>query len=140
MSVLGGLAYARNGRRAPKLLLHFVRGAFRTENVLRFLQHLVRHVRGRVVLVWDNLSAHKSGPVKQWLTAHPRVGVVHLPPYAPELNAVEALWAGLQGTQLANACDGDLHPLRARVLIAKRNLRRRPRLFRSFLAKAGLSL
>lgn len=140
MSALGGLAYSMSPRRAPRLLLHFARGAFRTAEVLRFLQHLARHVRGRVVLVWDNLSAHKSAAVKQWLETRPRIQVVYLPPYAPELNPVEALWAWLKGTQLANVCAEDLHPIRARLLVAKRNLRRRPRLLRRFLAKAHLSI
>ena len=91
LSMLGGLAYATNGARAPRLLLHFARGAFRAGHFLRFLQHLARHVHGRIVLVWDNLSAHKSKVVKQWLMTCPRIRVTHLPPYAPELNPVEAL-------------------------------------------------
>jgi putative transposase len=108
--------------------------------VLRFVQHLARHVRGHVVLVLDNLAAHKSALLKQWLAAHPRIRVAYLPPYAPELNPVEGLWAWLKGTQLANVCEVDLHPIRARLLVAKRNLRRRPGLLRRFLAKAGLFL
>ncbi len=104
------------------------------------MKHLARHVRGRVVLVLDNLGAHKSRLLKAWLAEHRRIRVMYLPPYAPELNPVEGLWAWLKGTKLANVCDDDLHPLIARLRIAKRNLRRRPRLLHSFLAKAGLSL
>jgi putative transposase len=138
-SALGALAYSMTTKK-PRLLLHFTRRPFRKEDVLRFVKHLARHVRGRIVLVWDNLGAHKCGLLKEWLAKHPRVRIVYLPPYAPELNPVEALWAWLKGTQLANVCDDDLHPILARVRIAKRNLRRRPRLLRSFLAKAGLAL
>lgn len=139
VSALGALAYSA-GRHAPRLLIHFTRRAFRAEDVLRFVIHLARHLRGRIVLVWDNLAAHKSRLVKRWLEKHPRLRIEYLPPYAPELNPVEGLWAWLKGTQLANVCEDDLHPILARVRTAKRNLRRRPRLLRSFLAKAGLSL
>jgi len=137
-SALGAIAYSK--ARAPRLRLHFTRRPFRKEDVLRFVKHLARHVRGRVVLVLDNLGAHKSRLLKAWLAEHRRIRVMYLPPYAPELNPVEGLWAWLKGTKLANVCDDDLHPLIARLRIAKRNLRRRPRLLHSFLAKAGLSL
>lgn len=139
-SALGALAYSMDPKRKPRLLLHFTRRPFRKEDVLRFVQHLARHVRGRVVLVLDNLAAHKSGLLKEWLASHPRIQIEYLPAYAPELNPVEALWAWLKGTQLANVCEEDLHPIRARLLVAKRNLRRRPGLLRRFLAKAGLLL
>lgn len=137
-SALGAIAYSK--ARPPRLLLHFTRRPFRKEDVLRFVKHLARHVRGRVVLVLDNLSAHKSGLLKEWLARHPRVQIEYLPPYAPELNPVEGLWAWYKATQLANVCDDDLHPLIARMRVAKRNLRRRPRLLNGFLRKAGLAL
>jgi transposase len=56
-----------------------------------------------VVLIWDGLSSHWSHKMRayldsqrDWLTAE------RLPAYAPELNAVEYLWANLEGVELAN--------------------------------------
>ena len=60
-------------------------------------------------VVWDNLPAHKSGAnmpgirsQRSWLVAE------HLPPYAPELNSVETLWANLKRQELANPASDDL--------------------------------
>jgi putative transposase len=50
-------------------------------------------VRGPVVLVWDRGLAHKHRVVTAWLVAHRRWHLAWLPPYAPELNPVELLWA-----------------------------------------------
>jgi hypothetical protein len=54
MSAMGALAYSLDGRRSRVLLL-FQPGAVRAEAILRFLRHLRRHVRGRVVLLWDSV-------------------------------------------------------------------------------------
>lgn len=43
-------------------------------------------------LVTDNLSSHTSGPIQQWLTAHPRVHPVPIPAGACWLNLQEGWW------------------------------------------------
>ena len=44
-------------------------------------------------MIVDNLSAHKSAPVKDFLTAHPKVHLHFTPTYSSWLNQVE-LWFG----------------------------------------------
>lgn len=49
--------------------------------------------KGKVLIVWDNASWHKSKEIKQWLGNNP--GVVELmnfPPYSPDLNPQEHVW------------------------------------------------
>lgn len=140
MSAIGALAYRRDGRHARPLLL-FQPGPVRTRGVLRFLAHLRRHVRGRVVLLWDSVQPHRAQDVKQWIERnHSWISVERLPPYAPDLNPVEGMWSWLKGTALANVCEDTLGPVVRRARRGAAHLRRRPNLLHGFLAKAGLSL
>lgn len=53
--------------------------------------------RKQILLVWDNVSYHKSRLIKDWLANNP--GVVELynfPPYHPELNRQENVWRALK--------------------------------------------
>lgn len=84
--------------------------------VLAFLQSLRRHVRGPMVVVWDNLGAHRGGQVRAWLARHRRtVRVERLPAYAPELNPHEYAWGHDKGGALANACPEHVDQLAASI-------------------------
>ena len=140
MSAVGALAYRRDGRKA-RVLLMLQRGSIRTPGVLRFLRHLRRHLRGRVVLIWDGLQAHRAKAVREWVAQNKdwlRVEV--LPAYAPELNPVEGFWAWLKGTCLANVCTEALDDLTGRVRNGTKRIRHKQTLLHAFLAKADLFL
>ena len=139
MSALGALAYSATQPKA-RVFVSFVRHSFRTDDVLRFVKHLSRHIRGRVTLVWDNLAAHKSRKLKDWIERHPRFRLAYLPAYAPELNPVEGLWSWLKTNHLANVCADTLDPVVALAREGTKSARRRQPLLWSFLDKAGLSL
>ncbi len=51
------------------------------------------------VLVLDGAGWHQSGGE---LRVPGNISLLHLPPYAPELNPVENLWAFLRSNKLAN--------------------------------------
>jgi transposase len=72
------------------------------EGAAAFLRGLLRHLRGRVIVVWDNGSNHKGEPIRALLRRFPRLSLERLPPYAPELNPVEAVWAHLKYGRMAN--------------------------------------
>lgn len=55
---------------------------------------VINQPRGKEIhVIADNLSAHKSGPVKDFLAAHPKVQLHFTPTYSSWLNQVE-LWLG----------------------------------------------
>lgn len=138
MSAIGATVY---GPRRSSVLLLFQPGTVRGPGVLRFLKHLRRHTKGRVLLLWDGLQAHRAAIVKEWLRANSDwLSVEQLPAYAPELNPVEGLWAWLKGSCLANVCTDDLNPLVQRVRSGSRRLRRRQDIVQGFLGQAGLFL
>lgn len=65
-------------------------GAIRAQQVVDFLGHLLRHLPGKLMVVWDGLPAHRSKLVKGFLSEQKgRIWVERLPAYAPELNPVE---------------------------------------------------
>jgi putative transposase len=89
---------------------------FRSLDVADFIRDLLRHLRGRVIVVCDNGTMHKGEPIRQLLADHPRLSIEHLPPYAPDLNPVEQLWNHLKYGALANFVPHDLDELDDRVL------------------------
>jgi transposase len=79
--------------------------------VAAFLRHLLRHLRGPVIVIWDGGTMHKGEPIRQVLVDHPRLRVERLPAYAPELNPVEYLWNHTKYGQLANYAAADVAAL-----------------------------
>jgi putative transposase len=77
-------------------------GHFGPDQVVAFLRHLLRHLRGKVVVIWDGGSNHKGPVVRKFLARNRRLHLVRLPPYSPALNPVEAVWGWLKWGRLAN--------------------------------------
>lgn len=138
-SAIGALGY-RVDRPRARVFLKLHDKEIRSEQVLRFLQHLRRHIRGKVLVLWDGLAAHRSILVRDWVERQSWLQVERLPAYAPELNPVEGLWSWSKGKSLANVCSTTLDPVLDRVRGGIRKIRRRQNTLRGFLHKAGLSL
>ena len=94
---------------------------------MRFLKHVLAHIPGKILLVWDGLPAHRSRPVKDFLAtpSAKRLTLLQLPPYAPELNPQEGIWSYLKYVELANLCCHDLDDLRAELRRAIQRVRYR---------------
>jgi transposase len=77
---------------------------FKGADIVRFLKHLLRHIPGKLLIVWDGLPAHRSQPIKEFLRqgAARRIHLEQLPGYAPELNPDEAVWNYLKNVELKN--------------------------------------
>jgi transposase len=89
---------------------------FNAERVVGFLRGLLRHLRGKVVVVWDGGSNHKGPAVRAFLRRNKRLRLERLPAYAPELNPVEAVWSWLKYGELANFVPADVEDLDGWVL------------------------
>jgi transposase len=126
-----------NGR----LYLALHTDVIRSAQVIGFLRHLRRHIRGPIVLLWDGLHAHRGRETTTYLESCGRaLRALRLPAYAPELNPVEGLWAWLKGAQVPNLCADGLSVVRDHVVRGRRRAARRPHLLFGFLRKTGLSL
>jgi transposase len=63
-------------------------GAIRGPQVIDFLSHLLRHLPGTLLIVWDGLrSSHRSRLVWEFVRQQRgRLWLEFIPAYAPELN------------------------------------------------------
>jgi transposase len=96
-------------------------------DLVRFLKHILHHIPGQILLVWDGLPAHRSQSVKDFLATPEakRLTLLQLPPYAPELNPQEGIWRYLKYVELANLCCHDLDELRRELRRAIQRVRYR---------------
>ncbi len=77
-----------------------------------FLRRVLSRVEGRILLIWDRASWHRSKTVRKLVDACERLQVLHLPKRAPEDNPMEDLWRRLKNTVAANL-ERSLEALRA---------------------------
>jgi len=73
----------------------------RGEDAATFLRHLLRQIRGHLVVVLDNGGIHHGAPVQALLSRTSRLHLVPFPSYALELNPDEGVWNHLKA-RLAN--------------------------------------
>ena len=94
-------------------LFRFYDGAIRSVQIVAFLKALRRHLKRKLLIVWDGLQAHRSRMVRDYVdSTNGAVQLAFLPAYAPECNPVEYLWAWLKRHALANFCPTDLNELK----------------------------
>ena len=61
-------------------------GTIRSPQVIEFLAHRLRHIPGKLLLVWDGLTGHRSRVTWEFIRQQRgRLWVEFLPGYAPEL-------------------------------------------------------
>lgn len=66
-------------------------------NSKTFKKHLKKVLRvyqqaSKILMVLDNVAYHHAKRIKAWLQKHPKLELFFLPPYSPDLNAVERAW------------------------------------------------
>ena len=104
-----------------------------------FLLHLLRHLSGPLLIVWDRLPAHRSRLVWDFIRdLKGLITIEYLPAYAPELNPVEYLWGHWKHHHLPNVCPKDLWQLSEAARRTLRCLRRRPQLITACWKQASL--
>jgi transposase len=68
-----------------------------------FLRQLLRHLRGPILLLWDQVKIHQGPAVRALRQAQRRLQIVDFPAYTPDLNVVEQVWSYLKWGKLSNA-------------------------------------
>jgi transposase len=123
-----------------KLYFHGQDQAINADDVVAFLEHLLREVSGRLVVIWDGAPMHRSPVIRDFLAhgAAQRLHLERLPAYAPELNPGEGLWQQLKGVERRHVCCVNIPHLRHELRDAVKRVRRRPRLIHSFFRGAKL--
>jgi len=124
-----------------RFYFRFFHGAINSERIIEFLTALMTQIRRPLLIIWDGGGPHKSRRVRQWLEdQHGRIAMAFLPPYAPELNPVEAIWAYLKKHEIANLCPTHLSEVSDFARRRLKSMQRRPKLIRAFWQQAELAL
>jgi transposase len=105
----------------------------RSDQIIKFIDHLLFIIPGPIVLVWDNSPTHKSKIVKEFISKHRRLSIEEFPSYAPELNPVENIWSQTKYHELGNFCPSTPENLLAETRNTLQKFRNRPRLQKSAL-------
>jgi putative transposase len=119
LNLIGALAWGKEKR-----TLHFelVEESVRSAHVVAFIDDLARDAAGNqlTVVVLDNARFHVSTKVKEKRLLWEEQGVFlrYLPPYAPHLNPIEALWRHLKSFLLPRRCYNSVIQLKQAVLEA----------------------
>lgn len=108
-----------------KLYMRTQERAYRSEDVVRFLKHLLRHIPGKLLVIWDGAPIHRGQPIKDFLAngGTARIWLERLPGYAPELNPGDGIWNHLKHVELRNVSCSDLRQLRCELRLATARLR-----------------
>ena len=114
ISVIGALTVAPQRRRIG-VYFNYHYGNIVTDDVTFFLKHLHQQLRRKMILVCDRWSVHRAA-VKRIQAKHDWLHVEWLPPYAPDLNPVEAVWSYTKYADLANYIPNDVTELEDSVL------------------------
>jgi transposase len=117
-------------------------GTIRAEQVIEFVKQLQARIGGKLWLIWDGLSSHRSRAVRAFLESlgEEAVRVEPLPAYAPELNPVEFLWGHLKGHELANLTPDSLWKLSKAARSALFKTQKRPSVIQAFWVQADLPI
>ena len=123
-----------------RLCLSVQEQPFTAEAVVEFLRKLHRQVKGKVLVIWDGASIHRSQEIKDYLAKGGAkwLQLEKLPAYAPDLNPDEGIWNYLKRVELANTCSLNLNELYLRLQGAARRLRRKPKVIQGCISQAGL--
>ena len=125
-----------------QLLLQMQEQAYHGCDVVRFLKHVLRHIPGKLLILWDGASIHRSQAIKDFLAAGAakRIHLERLPGYAPDLNPDEGIWSYLKYRELKNVVSQNTGELRYELRLAVARLRHKLHVIQGCITQAGFTL
>ena len=116
--------------------------AFKGDDVVRFLKHLMRQIPGKLLIIWDGSPIHRGRAIKDFLAsgAAGRVQLEQLPGYAPDLNPDEGVWKHLKCVELKNLCCESLAELKIELRKAKERLRHKREVILGCIRQPGFEV
>jgi putative transposase len=136
LSVISGIT--PSGRLRLRVQDH----AFRSLDVVPFLQHVLRHIPGKSLVIWGGAPVRRAKPIKTFLAqgAATRLRLEQLPGYAPDLNPDKGIWAYLKYVELRNICCTELNDLQDHLRLATARLRHKRYVIRGLISHSGYAV
>lgn len=116
------------------------RGNIHGIELVEFLRELQRHLQRKLILVCDRYQVHRTAVRQLRDSGTSWLQVEWLPPYAPDLNPVEAIWNHTKCVDLVDFIPNDLDELQAAILNSIQAESSDPQLKQSFFEFAGLKI
>ena len=114
-------------------------GSIKKEEIVEFLKALKAHLKQPLLVIWDGLKAHRSRLVREYVDGLAGyIQIAFLPPYAPDMNPVEYLWAWLKRHALANYCPNDFSELQTTARNKLKSAQKRPSIIAACWMQATL--
>ncbi|MGH7862383.1 MAG: transposase [Candidatus Dormibacteraceae bacterium] len=112
------------------------------QDVVRFLHGLLRHLPGKLLVIWDGAPIHRGQAVKDFLAqgGARRIHLERLPGDAPDLNPDDGIRGYLKRGELGNVCCRDLDHLKDELRHATTRLSRKRQVIRGCLRQAGYNV
>ncbi len=115
---------------------------YKSPDIVRFLKHLLRHIPGKLLVIWDGAPIHRGQAVKAFLAqgGARRIRLEQFPGYAPDLNPDEGIWNYLKRVELGNVCCQSLPHLRHHLRLAIARLRRKRSVIQGCARECGYAV
>ena len=113
--------------------------AFKGVDVVHVLQHLVGHLDGTLLSIWDGAPIHRDKAVTAYLAAGAarQLWLEPLPAYAPDWNPDEGVWNHLKHVEVRNVSCHDQDELRHELRMVIARLGRTSDVIRGFIKHYG---
>jgi transposase len=120
-----------------KMFFQIRDNSFKGEGIIQYLKDLLASTNKKILLIWDNATWHKSQEVKDFLNTEEgkRLWVAQIPPYSPEFNPDELVWANLKRVQIPNRVAKNVNELRNIAHQGMLNIQESVNLVKSFFNK-----
>jgi transposase len=98
-----------------KLFYQIRDNSFKGLGIIEYLISLLGSTKRKILLIWDNATWHSSEEVKEFLRTElgQRLWVANTPPYSPEYNPDELVWANLKRVKIPNRVAKNVKELKA---------------------------
>jgi transposase len=117
------------------------KSSIKSEQIIEYLEQLLRYIPQHVVLLWDGSRTHTSNATKAFLKEHSdKITAFRLPPYSPRFNPVELLWAEIKWSRMRGYCPKSTAELKKKLYSSVRTLRRKAALVRSYFDASDLPM
>ena len=103
-----------------------------SEEFVAFLQQIVAHqpAKHEIHIIADNLSAHKTVRVREFLDQNPNVKMHHTPTYSSWLNQVELWFSKIERDVIARGVFKSVPDLKRKLMRYIRHYNKNPRVFK----------
>jgi transposase len=122
--------------------LHFrvFEGKMNSETFIEYLRALLDDIPGKIFLIVDGASAHKSRATKAFVAStEGRLTLFLLPPYSPQLNPDEWVWSNVKSSRIGRSVAMSKDHLRQLAEAALQRLQNRPDIVRGFFGDRHLA-